>query len=78
MLTIGTSIRYITNLLFFFLALYSAAYGVTYAYLLHHLVNFVSAWLVAIHFSGSDFSLAGLTQILEGSDEDSGDIKKRP
>lgn len=78
MLMIGTSIRYITNLIFFFLAIYSAAYGVTYAYLLHHLVNFVSAWLVAIHLSGSDFSLAGLTQILEGIDEDNGDVKKRP
>lgn len=71
------SARYLTNFLFLFLAVYAAAYGVTYAYLLHHLVNIVSAWLVAIHFSGSDLSFSGLTQILE-DDEASGDVKKRP
>lgn len=77
MLMVKKSARYITNLLFLFLAVYAAAYGVTYAYLLHQLVNVVSAWLVAIHFSGSDLSLSGLTRILEG-EEASGDVKKRP
>lgn len=74
---VSSTARYITNFLFLFLAVYAAAYGVTYAYLLHHLVNIVAAWLVAIHFSGSDLSLSGLTQILEG-EEASGDVKKRP
>lgn len=72
------SFRYITNLLFFFLAVYAAAYGVTYAYLLHHVVNFISAWLVVIHFSTSGFSLSSLTQILEDDESDDGLVKKRP
>ena len=63
--------------MFFFLALYAAVYGVTYAYLLHHLVNVVAAWLVAIHFSGHSFSLSSLSQILEVGDGE-GDVKKRP
>lgn len=43
-------------------------YGVTYAYLLHHLVNLVSAWLVAIHFcsGGVSLSLSDFSQILDG------------
>lgn len=73
----SSSFRYITNLLFFFLAVYAAIYGVTYAYLLHHLVNMVCFWLVAVHFSGSSFSLSGLSQMLE-CEEQEGDVKKRP
>lgn len=76
--------RYITNIAFFLLAAYAAVYGVTYAYLLHHLVNLVSAWLVTIHFSSGDFSLSfpDFNQILEGggSEKENGerDVKKRP
>lgn len=76
-LTKSYSFRYVTNVLFFFLAVYAAVYGITYAYLLHHLVNVVAAWLVAIHFSGHNFSLSGLSQILEVGDSE-GDIKKQP
>ncbi|KAI9830933.1 MAG: hypothetical protein M1819_005315 [Sarea resinae] len=75
---ITSRLRLITNVLLFVLALYAALYGVTYAYLLHHLVNAVAAWLVTVHFSASLadssaasdtplFSLAGLSQILDGS-----------
>jgi glycosylphosphatidylinositol deacylase len=72
-------LRYVTNLLFFFLAVYAGVYGVTYAYLLHHLVNIVAAWLVAIYFSTSGFSLSGFTRLLEGEDYNGeGDVKKRP
>lgn len=74
---VTTRFRYITNIIFFFLAVYAAIYGVTYAYLLHYLVNLVCAWLVAIHFSTSNFSLAGLSQMLDGEEPD-GHIKKRP
>ena len=71
--------RYVTNILFFTLAVYSAVYGVTYAYALHHLVNLVCAWLVAVHFSSNEVSLQGLTQILEGVDDgDDRGAKKRP
>lgn len=71
--------RYITNILFFVLAVYAAVYGVTYAYALHHIVNLVCAWLVAVHFSSSQVSLQGLSQILEGVDDgDDRGAKKRP
>ena len=71
--------RHITNILFVILAVYAAVYGVTYAYALHHVVNLVCAWLVAVHFSSSDVSLQGLSQILEGlDDEDEKGAKKRP
>lgn len=69
--------KYVTNILFFFLALYAAIYGVTYAYQLHYLVNFACAWLVAIHFSTSSFSISGITQMLDGENGE-GDVKKRP
>lgn len=62
------------------LAVCAAVYGVTYAYLLHHLANFVAAWLVLVHWSNTNFSFSNLSQMLEG-DADSlggGDIKKRP
>ncbi|MCJ1309309.1 GPI inositol deacylase [Agyrium rufum] len=64
---VSSSIRYITSLLFMLLAILAAIYGVTYAYWLHHLTNVVCAWLVAVHFAGSGFSLSGLRQILDGS-----------
>lgn len=70
-------LRYITSTMFFGLAALAAIYGVTYAYLLHHLANIVCAWLVAVHFSSTSFSISGLSQILEG-DNEGGHIKKRP
>ncbi|KAL9000380.1 MAG: hypothetical protein Q9169_000897 [Polycauliona sp. 2 TL-2023] len=70
-------LTYVTSLLLFSLAVYAAVYGTTFAHLLHHIVNGVAAWLVALHFSGSDLSLSGLTRILDGDDND-GDGKKRP
>jgi len=75
--------RYITNALFVILAVYAAVYGVTYAYALHHLANFVCAWLVAVHSSSSEISLQGLSQILEGGgvsgeNVDDRGAKKRP
>lgn len=71
--------RHITNVLFFILAVYAAVYGVTYAYVLHHIVNLICAWLVAVHFSSSEVSLQGLSQILEGVDDrDDRGAKKRP
>lgn len=74
---VSSSFTFVTNILLFILAVYAAVYGVSYAYLLHHLVNGFAAWLVALHFSGSDLSLSGLTRILDG-DESGGDVKKRP
>ncbi|KAF2639697.1 GPI inositol-deacylase [Massarina eburnea CBS 473.64] len=45
--------RVLTNVLLFSIAAYAAMYGVTYAYVLHHLANILCAWLVAIHFDVS-------------------------
>ena len=41
--------RIVPNVLLFALALYAGVYGVTYAYLLHQLVNGLCAWLVLVH-----------------------------
>lgn len=64
------------------MAVYSALYGVTYAYQLHHVVNIVMAWLVAIHFSGSGLSLKQLDQTLQNAglvdSESGGHGKKLP
>ena len=74
--------RYITSTILFGVAVYAAVYGVSYAYMLHHLVNGVCAWLLAVHFSGNQFSLERLGKIIEGEDGEkkSGEphIKKRP
>ncbi|EEH42269.1 GPI inositol-deacylase [Paracoccidioides brasiliensis Pb18] len=64
---ITSRLRLITSILFLILAAYAALYGVTYAYLLHHIANIVTAWLVGVHFSNSGFSLRNLNQALEGS-----------
>lgn len=60
--------RFVTSVLFFGIAVYAAVYGVTYAYMLHHLVNIVAAWLVMIHSSDSSWNLkSGLMRcIFEG------------
>ena len=59
----------------FILALYAAIYGVTYAYRLHYIVDWLCAWLVAIHLSTGPLSLARLSQYVSRS---SNTTKKRP
>jgi hypothetical protein len=66
-----------TNVLLFSIGAYAAVYGVTYAYVLHHLVNILCAWLVAIHFDPSSFSPRRLGLVLESNTPDS-ETKKRP
>jgi GPI inositol-deacylase len=77
--------RHVTYILFFSLAVYAAIYGVSYAYLLHHLANIIAAWLVGIYLYYDGFSLRHLLRILEGDDfvpcmlEDSENhVKKKP
>ncbi|KAB8234091.1 GPI inositol-deacylase [Aspergillus alliaceus] len=65
---VTTRFKHVTSILFFFIAIYSAIYGVSYAYLLHHLTNILAAWLVGIYFSASGFSISRLWRILEGDD----------
>ncbi|KAE8330127.1 GPI inositol-deacylase [Aspergillus sergii] len=65
---VTTRFKHVTSMLFFFIAIYSAIYGVSYAYLLHHLTNILAAWLVGIYFSASGFSLSRLWRVLEGDE----------
>ncbi|KIV97543.1 hypothetical protein PV10_01282 [Exophiala mesophila] len=51
MVPLVRSFRWATNLLFFVLAVYSALYGMTYAYRLHYIANIIALWLVLLHFS---------------------------
>ena len=53
---------YITSTLFFAVAVWTALYGVSYAYTLHHAVNGIAGWLVCIHLlgDGGGVSLKGL------------------
>lgn len=42
--------KWTTNVLFFLLAVYSAVFGMTYAYRLHYIANIIALWLVILHF----------------------------
>ncbi|KAF1976516.1 PGAP1-domain-containing protein [Bimuria novae-zelandiae CBS 107.79] len=64
----------VTNILLFSIGAYAAVYGVTYAYVLHHLANILCAWLVVVHFDVSSLSVKRISNILEPDD----DTKKRP
>ncbi|GAB7354645.1 hypothetical protein MBLNU459_g5077t2 [Dothideomycetes sp. NU459] len=55
--------RILTNVLLFALAVYAAVYGVTYAYLLHQLVNGLCAWLAVVHFAASPSTASGPARI---------------
>jgi glycosylphosphatidylinositol deacylase len=73
------SIRYMTHVMLFVLAVDAALYSVSYAYLLHQVVNFFCAWLVLIHLSTSSFSFYRLDRLLDDSVEPDGQhMKKRP
>ena len=71
--------KHVTNVSFFALAVLAAVYGVSYAYTLHHFVNGICAWLVAVHTWGSDgLSLKGLREMLDVEGDSGGDVKKQP
>jgi glycosylphosphatidylinositol deacylase len=67
----------LTNVFLFAIGAYAAVYGVTYAYVLHHLANILCAWLVAIHFDMSSLAMYGNDGAAEPAGVD-GDTKKRP
>ncbi|KAJ5665419.1 uncharacterized protein N7477_007867 [Penicillium maclennaniae] len=74
--------KHVTSVIFFAIAVYSAIYGVTYAYLLHHLANLLSAWFVGIYLVGNNFSPRRLWRIIDGdelpSESGSRHVKKKP
>jgi glycosylphosphatidylinositol deacylase len=76
----ANQVKWITNVLFFVLAVYAAVYGVTYAYRLHYLANIVALWLVVLHFSvRPGFSFSGISSLFEAeNDLETADVKKRP
>jgi len=57
------------------MAAYAAIYGVTYAYVLHHIVNVISAWLMIVYYaSGRESGFKGVARLLgnkEGVDSKS-------
>ncbi|KAI0888846.1 PGAP1-domain-containing protein [Annulohypoxylon maeteangense] len=59
-------LRHMTNIIFFGTAVYAAIYGVTYGYMIHHLVNLIAAWLAAIHSASDSWTLSGISSIFEG------------
>jgi glycosylphosphatidylinositol deacylase len=61
---VTSRLRHVAPTLLSLLAAYAAIYGVTYAYLLHQLVNIVAAWLVSLHLSRSGVSLRRIERIL--------------
>lgn len=78
---IFSRLRYVTNALLYILSVYAALYGASYAYLLHHVVNIFSAWLVLIHWSTGSFEFNRVFRLLDpGADVVEGyrDGKKRP
>jgi glycosylphosphatidylinositol deacylase len=62
-----------TSVLLFAIGTYAAVYGVTYAYVLHHLANVLCAWLVAIHFGAARSEGTGTDEV-----DGMGESKKRP
>jgi hypothetical protein len=60
--------KHITYILLLCLAGYSAVYGVSYAYLLHHVANVFSAWLVVIYLVSGGFSVQRIIRILKTDD----------
>ncbi|KAL4941914.1 hypothetical protein BDV06DRAFT_193395 [Aspergillus oleicola] len=80
---VTTRVRHFTSILFFSIAVYSAVYGVSYAYLLHHLVNVLAGWLVSIYLFRSGFSLGRFWKMVEGDEtasapEPGSHTKKKP
>ena len=67
---LGT-MKYVSNCLFFGLAILGAVYGVSHAWFLHGLTEGVCAWLVIVQFAGGGGGLDA--ERLRGRRE-----KKRP
>lgn len=69
---VNSRFRHFTSVLLFGISIYAAVYGVSYAYMLHYLVNLVVAWLVVIHATADSWPLSGFSSlyIYEGTSDD--------
>lgn len=72
--------RHVTSLAFVALAVGASIYGVSYTYILHHLVNVICAWLVCVHIWGSGGVDLGSWQHILVSGEEPAPVngKKQP
>ena len=80
--------HHMTSILLFGVAVWTALYGVSYAYTLHHAINGVAAWLVCVHLfagDGAGVSLKSLGVVLDdgrggggGGWGENGERKKTP
>lgn len=66
---VTSRLRHVTSVLLFGVAVYAAIYGVSYAYMIHHLVNLVATWLVVVHSTADSWSWTGLGTLFNGSHE---------
>lgn len=64
---LASRLRHVTSVLLFGVAVYAAIYGVTFAYMIHHLVNLVAAWLVVVHSTKDSWSWTGWGTLFEGN-----------
>lgn len=60
---VNSRFRHFTSVLLFGVSIYAAVYGVSYAYMLHYLVNLVVAWLVVVHATADSWALAGFNSL---------------
>ncbi|OBT84659.1 hypothetical protein VE02_07076 [Pseudogymnoascus sp. 03VT05] len=72
---VSNRLRYAMPSFFFFIAMYAAVYGVTYVYMLHHLVNIATFGLFVIHSSCGTWSVAAVSDIFDS--ESSTERRKR-
>ncbi|KAI0908454.1 PGAP1-like protein-domain-containing protein [Ustulina deusta] len=73
---VTSRLRHLTNVLFFATAVYAAVYGVSYAYVLHYLVNVIAAWLVAIHSTSDSWAIAGIKSLFVEETSNTSDRKQ--
>ncbi|KAK3391024.1 GPI inositol-deacylase [Podospora didyma] len=62
--------RHFTSVLFFGISIYAVVYGVSYAYMLHYLVNLVAAWLAVVHLTSDSWSMSAIIHLYEGNVDD--------
>ncbi|KAK0645546.1 PGAP1-like protein-domain-containing protein [Cercophora newfieldiana] len=69
---VSSRFRHFTSVLLFGISIYAAVYGVSYAYMLHYLVNLVAAWLVIVHATSDSWPFSGISSLYlyDGNVED--------
>ncbi|KAI1344569.1 GPI inositol-deacylase [Xylariaceae sp. FL0016] len=76
--SVTSRLRHVTNILLFTIAVYAAVYGVSYAYMLHYLVNVVAVWLVAVHSTSDSWTLSEIGSFFEDCSSNDQKQGKKP